>query len=74
MIAVASTAEMWPVETMTATIGMRITASALLNVNDFAKRSQTPEALSRMSWKTNRSCSRKLPTIVASAAMIAATM
>ena len=42
--AVAITAEMWPPLTSSATIGMRISSSALLNVNDFAKRVQTPDA------------------------------
>ena len=32
------------------------------------------DACSFMSWKTNRSCSTKLPMIVTSAEMIAATM
>ena len=73
MIAAAKTAEMCHVSTRSASTGMRMSASALLNENDLAKRSQPPDAASRMSWKTKRSCSRKLPMIVVSAAMIAAT-
>ena len=59
---------------MSATIGMRISSSALLNVNDLANRAQTPDASPCMSWKTKRSCSRKFAMIVTSDAMIAATM
>ena len=73
VIPVAITTEMCPPLTMSATIGMRMSSSALLNVNDFANRAHTPDASPFMSWKTKCSCSRKFAMIVTSEAMIAAT-
>ncbi len=71
-MAAASTLGMWAPCTSRGMIGMRTTASTLLNANDLRNRIHIAPDSERMSAKTRYSSSRKLPMIVTSLAMIAA--